>query len=212
MKHIRITAQTISDSTLKQVKSNIQQGNVCLLPTDTCYILAANGLNQVAVKRVFELKNRPQDKPVHVNVASLTNASKYVYFNETANRLAGKFFPGAITLVLKKKPIVPDVLTGGKDTLGIRIPNHPFTLALTSYLKTPYTTTSANISGETTPYSVEDALDQLDESMIDLTIDVGRLPQRPTSTLVDVTTTPPQILREGAIPSNTIFYIRTSRP
>ncbi|OGD62045.1 threonylcarbamoyl-AMP synthase [Candidatus Beckwithbacteria bacterium RBG_13_42_9] len=196
---IKINPQHIQDKDLNLIKDYLEAGKVCILPTDTCYIMAANALDESAIKKVFAIKKRSLDKPIHVNVPSLKLAEKWVKIIPLAQKLADRFLPGPLTLVLPKKEPISDLLTAGKKTLGIRLPNHPLSLALAKILAIPYTTTSANISESDPAYSIDEVLKQLDKDKIDLIVDAGRLPNRPVSTILDLTVSPPQILREGGI-------------
>ncbi|NTV30643.1 threonylcarbamoyl-AMP synthase [candidate division WWE3 bacterium] len=181
------------------VVETIKKGGVCLLPTDTCYILAVDGRNEHAIEKVFKIKGRDSQKPIHLNIPETSMLNTLVHTNPRAQTIVETYFPGPLTVVLNKKSHVSDLLTGGLPTLGLRMPDHFFIHRLNTQITTPYTTTSANKSGCPTPYSVAEALAQLDQSQIDTIIDVGVLPFRPTSTVVDLTTNKIKILREGPI-------------
>jgi len=179
----------------------IREGRVIVYPTDTTYALGANALDSAAISLIFELKGRPADKPMHVVVSDLEVAEKYVVLNESARILAQKFLPGPLTLILPKKGIVPDILVAGRQTLGIRIPDNKICLMLAQKAEVPITATSANLSGQENLYSINGMVEQFGSRLdqVDLIIDQGPLPQRPPSTLIDLTISPPVILREGPI-------------
>ena len=186
---------------LEQAARIVTRGGVLVCPTDTCYIFAANALNIKAVAKVFSLKGRNFSNPIHIAVNSIQEAKKYACVNAIAQHLASHFLPGALTLVLSKKGLIPSLLVGGLDTIGIRIPNNKVILDLVTMTGVPLTATSANISGKPTPYSVEDVIGQLGESMtkIALVLDQGVLTTHEVSTIIDLTVNPPQLIRQGRI-------------
>jgi L-threonylcarbamoyladenylate synthase len=190
-----------SESLLREAAALIQGGKIIVTPTDTCYMLAANALDASAVKKVFLLKRRSLQVPIHVAVGNLEMAKDFVFLNEAAGILARTFLPGPVTLVLPKKDVVPDILVAGLGTLGIRIPDNKVVLALVKEAKLPLTATSANISGGENPYSIGDVIEQFSERLeeISLFFDQGPLLKALPSTVIDLTTMPPSILREGPI-------------
>lgn len=185
----------------------IRAGRVLLCPTDTCYILAANGLDLAAVTTVFEIKGRSFQSAIHIIVPDEADAEKYGIFNTMARALAQQFLPGRLTIVVNRQPIVPDVLVGNLPTVGIRIPDNKIILLLAQLAGVPLTATSANHSGSGTPYTVDEALADLgqDAELIYAALDQGELERVPTSTLVDVAGETPGIIREGAIPGNVLL-------
>lgn len=203
MQTIKIDPKNYKSEDVLRISRALEAGQVVLLPTETVYTFATDATREDCVKKVYELKGRDFSKPLHVVVDSLLSAEKYVEVNNAARKLAEKFLPGPLTLVLpKKENVLPEMLTSGLPTLGIRIPNLNLCLDVAKEFKKPYTTTSANISGGSNTYTVEDVLKQFDEQklkMIDLVVDVGPLPKLLPSTLLDLTTNPPQILREGPV-------------
>ncbi len=183
---------------LRRAARLIIDGEVLVCPTDTGYAFAANALDEKAVARVFNLKGRAYSNPIHVTVSSITEAKNYAYVNEAARHLARRFLPGALTLVLPKKEIVPSLLVAGRNTIGIRVPDNKVILGLAKMTKLPLTSTSANISGWPSPLTAEEVFSQLGNK-VDLIIDGGHCPGGKESTVVDVTGETPVILREGAI-------------
>jgi len=198
---VAISAGKPSLQTLRRAARLIVKGKVIVCPTDTGYAFAANALNTRAVAGVFELKGRAYANPIHVAVDSLEAAGKYAYLNEAAEHLVSHFLPGALTLVLPKKEIVPPLLVAGRETIGIRIPNNRVILELAAMTNLPITATSANISGQPTPYSAQEVLSQAGEAMapVALVLDQGPVPVRELSTIVDLTASPPQLLRQGRV-------------
>lgn len=186
---------------LEQAARLIVRGEVVVCPTDTGYAFSANALNVKAVARVFELKGRSYSNPIHVAVNSVGEAGKYAYVNEAAQYLAARFLPGALTLVLPKREVIPALLVAGLDTIGIRIPDNNVILRLAEIAQLPLTATSANISGMPTPYSAAEVMERMGEAIqnVALVLDQGMLKVHELSTIVDLTVTPPQLIRQGRI-------------
>jgi L-threonylcarbamoyladenylate synthase len=157
-----------------------------------------------AVTKIFQLKQRSLNKPLHIVVSSLQMAEDYAFVPESALNLAQHFLPGPLTLVLRKREIISDLLSGGKETIGIRMPDNLIALALVERAGVPITATSANVSGQPDTYSIQDAFDQL-ENKVDLYLDIGILPKKPPSTILDLTLDPPKVIREGPIPTYKIL-------
>lgn len=186
---------------LEQAARLIVRGEVVVCPTDTGYAFSANALNVKAVARVFELKGRSYSNPIHVAVNSVGEAGKYAYVNEAAQYLTARFLPGALTLVLPKREVIPALLVAGLDTIGIRIPDNNVILRLAEIAQLPLTATSANISGMPTPYSAAEVMERMGEAIqnVALVLDQGMLKVHELSTIVDLTVTPPQLIRQGRI-------------
>lgn len=196
-----VKADKPSSRVLKRAARLIAKGKVIVCPTDTGYALAANALDAKAVVKVFNLKGRAYSNPIHVAVSSMEAAGKYAHLNKTAEHLARSFLPGALTLVLPKKEIIPPLLVAERDTIGIRIPDNKVILDLAVMTALPLTATSANISGQPTPYSVQEVVHQLGEAIknVALILDQGPLPVHGLSTIVDLTVSPPQLIRQGRV-------------
>ncbi len=179
----------------------IAKGRVVVCPTDTGYAFSANALDIRAITRVFQLKGRSFTNPIHIAVDSIEEADKYARVDDAVRRLAARFLPGGLTLVLYKRESIPPMLVAGRDTVGIRIPDNNVMLSLVKKCGKPMTTTSANISGHPTPYSVEEIKKQMGENInnIDLIIDQGPIAKRELSTIVDLTASPPQLIRQGLV-------------
>lgn len=186
---------------LEEAALLILKGEVLVCPTDTGYAFAANALDEAAIGKVFALKKRPLDKPIHMAVSAIDQMGRYAYVDETAEALARRFLPGALTLVMPRRETVPPLLTGGRDTVGIRIPDNQTILTLIRMIDRPLTTTSANLSDQATPYMVEEIISQLGSSIqeVALILDQGQIPSPGISTIVDLSIEPPQILRQGLI-------------
>ena len=193
---------TNPDATLlREAAALITAGEVLVCPTDTGYAFSANALDVKAVTKVFELKGRDYANPVHIAVSSLEEAKKYAYIDMVARCLAERFLPGALTLVLPRKETVPAILVAGRDTIGIRVPDNRIILSLAAMTKLPLTTTSANITGKPTPYSIHEIIEQMGETIgnVALILDQGTIYPPELSTIVDLTVSPPHLLRQGRI-------------
>lgn len=180
------------------------KGEVVAIPTETVYGLAANALDADAVVKIFEVKNRPHFDPLIVHVASAEKAKALVeYFPEVAKKLAEKCWPGPLTLVLKRRNIIPDLVTSGLDTVGIRVPSHPLTLQLLNLLDFPLAAPSANPFGYISPTSPQHVMSQLGEK-IPMILDGGNCDVGVESTIVDCTAKVPVVLRLGGTSIETI--------
>ncbi|MFA5374710.1 MAG: L-threonylcarbamoyladenylate synthase [Dehalococcoidia bacterium] len=177
----------------------LKNGGIVAFPTDTIYGLGANAFDEDAVLRIYEAKIRPRNFALTLLLAD-TSQIKLVAEDipKMAWKLAEKFMPGALTIVLNKSMAVSNMITGDGNTVAVRIPNHPVPIALVKGLGAPITGTSANISGGNNPLTAEDVFKQL-RYRIDMIIDGGRCPIGVSSTVLDLTTNPPKIIREGAI-------------
>jgi L-threonylcarbamoyladenylate synthase len=197
----KIDPVTPDEKVLERAARLINKGDVIVCPTDTGYAFSANALDPRAVAKVFHLKGRVFSNPIHVAVSSLAEAGKYAHLTEAARYLASRYLPGALTLVLKKQEIVPAILVAGLDTVGIRIPDNKIILTLAEITDRPLTATSANISGRPGTYSIEEVVAQLGDNLapVALVLDQGLLKSRELSTIVDLSVSPPQLIRQGRI-------------
>ena len=179
----------------------INRGEVVVCPTDTGYAFSANALDARAITRVYGLKGRSFNNPIHMAVSSIIEAEKYAHVNDTARHLARRFLPGALTLVLPKKETIPSMLVAGMNTIGIRIPNEKVILQLLAKVGKPLTTTSANISGRPTPYAIDEFIGNIGDNIkgVAMILDRGQIASRELSTIVDLTASPPQLIRQGVV-------------
>jgi L-threonylcarbamoyladenylate synthase len=168
-------------------------------PTDTVYGVGAHAFQPDAVERIYTAKSRPRDKAIPILLARVDDLSLVAErITETAWLLAERFWPGGLTLVLPKKPRVPDVISAGGPTVAVRVPDHPMSLDLIAALGAPLAATSANLSGHPSPVTAQEVEAELG-GRIELILDGGRCPGGVPSTVLDLTTDPPTILRAGAI-------------
>lgn len=179
----------------------LRDGGIVAVPTDTVYGLAVALDAPDGLERLFEAKRRPADRAIAVLLADVEQAATLGVMTPAARALGEAFWPGGLTLVLARRPElpVPDALTGGRPTIGLRVPDHPAPRAIAAALG-PLPTTSANLSGE--PEAGDAAeIEALFGERIDLILDAGPARGGRPSTVVDVSGASPRILREGAIPS-----------
>ena len=176
----------------------INKGGTIVYPTETLYGLGANALSEISVRRVFIVKSRPHGKPIPVLVKDIEMFHEVANVTEQASKLIDRFLPGALTLVLNQRIKFPDLITADTGKVAVRISSHPFVKRLFNYISQPLTATSANISGRDNLYDLNDIIDAF-RSKVDLIIDSGSLPPSKGSTVVDLTKTPPSIIREGEI-------------
>jgi L-threonylcarbamoyladenylate synthase len=185
----------------------LKQGGLVAYPTDTVYGLGADPLNEVAVARIYNAKNRPGNSPLPLLLADKSDLLKVALIvPEIAWRLVEQFWPGGLTLVVKKNAWVPEHIAAGGDTVAVRMPDHPVTIALIRGLGNPIVGTSANLSGKPSPVTAEEVGKQL-KNKVDLIIDGGRCPGGIESSVVDISGASPAIIREGAVPREDITKV-----
>lgn len=184
---------------IQQARALLEAGELTAIPTETVYGLAANALNPEAVAKIFEAKNRPSFDPLIVHIAYPSEVEKYAaVFPGPARTLALKFWPGPLTLLLPKKPIVPQLTTSGLDTVGLRCPNHPLTLGLLRQLDFPLAAPSANPFGYISPTTAQHVQDQLGDK-IPFILDGGTSVVGLESTIVGFEKGTPVIYRLGGL-------------
>lgn len=204
---LTVTPQSPSPSAVVQAASVLCRGGLVAFPTDTLYALGADALNPLAVKRVFEVKGRSLTSPIPLLVADLTMAIQLVgELPAAAVRLAERWWPGPLTLVVTAPRTVCALLTAGTGRIGLRVPDSAVALALIRQFGGPVTGTSANRSGGTDPLDAQEVLRQLGDQ-VDLVLDGGPVVGGSPSTVVDVTTNPPVIVRQGPIRQEEILSL-----
>jgi L-threonylcarbamoyladenylate synthase len=177
----------------------LRAGGLVALPTETVYGLGAHALDAAAVGRIFEAKKRPAWDPVIVHVADLEMLEGLVVeVPDAARRLMAAFWPGPLTLLLKRTDVVPDAVTAGRSLVGLRMPAHPVALELIRLAGVPVAAPSANLFGHTSPTTAEHVLDDLD-GRIDAVVDAGATGLGVESTVLDACQSPMVIYRPGAV-------------
>ena len=198
MKTILFTETT--NENIEAAAEIIRRGGLLGIPTETVYGLGADALNADACRRIYEAKGRPQDNPLIIHVPDGSWLEQYCEnVPESAYRLADAFWPGPLTMILPKKEIVPYRTTGGLDTVGVRCPKHPVTLAVIRAAGVPIAAPSGNTSGRPSPTTAADMIEDMD-GKIDGIFDGGACSVGVESTIIDLTCQPPRLLRAGGLP------------
>jgi len=195
------------DEAVNRASDLLRAGELVVLPTETVYGLAANAFNEQAVGKIFTIKGRPAHNPVIVHVASREMAQSCVRdWPELADKLARAFWPGPLTLVLSRAARVPDIVTAGGDTVGIRWPSHPLAQAVIGQCGFPLAAPSANLSNQLSPTTAAHAAKSLGDR-VPLIIDGGQSQVGIESTVLDLTVFPPRVLRPGIIHDETLIAV-----
>ncbi|MBI3286477.1 MAG: threonylcarbamoyl-AMP synthase [Chloroflexi bacterium] len=182
----------------------LRAGRLVVLPTDTVYGVAAHALLPTAIERLYKAKGRPRDKPLAILLADVDQLERVAsQVPEAARRLAQRFWPGGLTLVLPKKPELPAILSAGGPGIAVRLPDHSVAREIIRRLGAPVAASSANRSGGPDPRTAQEAVRELGPHL-HLVLDGGPSPGGVPSTVVDLTSSPPRIVREGAIPRSAI--------
>ena len=195
---------------IKRAAAIIKNGGIVAFPTETVYGLGADAFNPQAVEKIFKAKGRPSDNPLIVHIRSCDDL-RLVAKNipAIAGILIKKFWPGALTLILKKKKMIPNIVSGGLDTVAVRMPNNKTALKLIKQAGVPIAAPSANISGRPSGTNAQTVLEDFGNN-IDLILDGGQTKIGVESTVLDLTVKPPTILRQGGVTVEEIRKIITS--
>jgi len=198
-KIVAIEAADPDAMVLRRAAEILHEGGLVVIPTRHLYGLAVDALNPRAIRRVFAVKQRPLHQPLLILIATRDAVDTYaVDVGPRALMLMETFWPGKLTIILKARPVIPSVLTGGTGRIGIRLAEHAVSRGVVAALQRPITGTSANLSGLPGCRRVED-LHTAVLSAADLVLDAGVLKPGRGSTVVDVQSTAVQVLREGAV-------------
>ena len=181
----------------------LKNGDIVVYPTDTLYALGADIYNDDAVRKIFALKKRPLNNPLPIAVPDVNEIGKIAIIDAETKKLAKHFLPGSLTLVLYKKSSNLNMVTAGLDKIAIRIPDNDIALDLLSQFG-PLTVTSANLHGKKTPHVINEIKMQFSKEDVAVYLDCGRLDGEP-STIVDLTSKKPIILRKGSITEKEIL-------
>jgi L-threonylcarbamoyladenylate synthase len=207
MRVIQVNARAPERALIREAAEVLRAGGLVAMPTETVYGLAANALDERAVDRIYEAKGRPAINPVIVHVASVAEARKLAaHWPETAERLANTYWPGPLTLVVQKNPVIPDIVTAGGDTVGLRVPGHHVAIALIQAAGVPLAAPSANRSNQVSPTTAQHVIEGLGDR-VEVVLDAGPTSIGIESTVVDVTGDVPRILRPGMITTNAIARV-----
>jgi L-threonylcarbamoyladenylate synthase len=192
-------------SALKRALAVLQSGGLVAFPTDTVYGLSGLAFDRKAVESIYEVKDRPVEKAIPILIGDVEDLGKVgISVSEGALKLAARFWPGPLTLVIPKNPGLPEAVSA-KSTVGVRIPDHNFARSLLR-LAGPLAVTSANLSGQPSPSTAQEVLAQLG-GRIAIVVDGGTTPGGLPSTVVDCSRRKPKILRNGPISEQDIFTV-----
>lgn len=204
---LRVNAENPETEAICIAANIIKKGGLVAFPTETVYGLGADALNPKAVKSLFRAKKRPLDNPPIVHVGSIQDVYRLVTeVSPKAEKLMKRFWPGPLTLILKRSEIVPDITVSGLDTIAVRMPRHNVALALIRESNCPIAAPSANLAGRPSPTTAQHVLEDLN-GRIDAVLDAGPTTIGVESTVLDLTVDPPQILRPGGTPYETLKEI-----
>jgi L-threonylcarbamoyladenylate synthase len=199
---LRVKPDDPSDRVIATAVDIIEAGGLLAYPTDTVYGLGTNALNPQAVRKIYAVKKRPFTQPLPVAVSGRPMAAELAYVTDRAHVLIARFWPGALTLVLKKRPRTPLIVTGGRVGVGVRAPNHQVPLTIMNVSYRPLITTSANKHGGRPCVTAEEVKRHFDGE-VDLILDGGRCAMA-ASTVLDLVRNPPVLIRQGVITRNMI--------
>lgn len=185
---------------LSQTERILRSGGVAIVPTDTVYGIIGDATKAEVIKKIFAVKKRPQEKVFPIFIKNVSEARKLAYIADVKAKFLERIWPGPLTVIFQHKERLPKVLTGGKDTIGMRIPGNPFLLELLLRLDFPLVQTSANVSEKPAAKNVDEVKEYFAkaEAKPDLVVDVGEIAGK-SSTVIDYTGKEPMILRVGLV-------------
>jgi len=188
---------------LSKAITSLLNGKIIVYPTDTLYGLGADIFNKDAVKKIFEIKKRPFKNPLPIAVSDYNMIEKIAFIDENSSKIIKSFLPGKLTLILRKKDTIPNIITGNTEKVAVRIPNNKIALKILEDFG-PITATSANLHGLKTPAFINDIRMQFPLDDVAVYLDVGKLEGLP-STIIDASSNDVKIIREGAIKKEEIM-------
>lgn len=204
---ISIDAQNPKKDAIYEAAEIIRNGGLVAFPTETVYGLGGNALDEHAAEKIYAAKGRPQDNPLIVHIQSIDDLENIVEdFPKEAGRLMKIFWPGPLTILFRKKPVIPAGTTAGLDTVAVRMPAHRIALELIKAAGVPIAAPSANISGKPSPTCAADVYEDLN-GKIDMILDGGTCPVGVESTVLDLSGPVPLILRPGGLPKEELENI-----
>ncbi len=195
------------DASIAVAAEALRRGDLVIFPTETVYGLAASAFDPTAVERVFEAKGRKPDHPLPVQIPNAGMLDTVAEQIPTSARILGRhFWPGPLTLVLKRSRLVPDIVTAGSPNIGVRVPDHAAALKLIEMVGSPIVATSANVSGQDAPTTAEEAIDAVGKWAA-VVLDSGHARIGVASTVLDITSGTPRVLRAGSIDIDQILAV-----
>jgi len=195
MKIIQINTEKPEQDKIEFALNLLRDGGTVVYPTDTIYGLGVNIYDINAIKKVFNIKKRSFNKPLSICVSQISDINSVAYLDKTKIDFINEILPGPFTIILRKKEYISNLLTAGGGKIGIRIPNNKICMELANLF--PVTTTSANLSGRKPSGSVNEVVEQLEDS-VDLILDTGKSENELPSTVIDLTLNTPKVVREGS--------------
>jgi L-threonylcarbamoyladenylate synthase len=206
-KLIKIDPLAPPTSVLVEAADILRKGGIIAYPTETFYGLGVDAFNEVAIRKLYQIKGRDFNKPISILIKDQKMLKQVVNpIPPIGERLIKEFWPGPLTLIFKGRKQLPSCLTGGTGKVGVRISSQPTAQRILEIFELPITATSANVSGGKSPIMAQEILG-ISPNGIDLILDGGKLPGQRGSTIVDLTFSPPKIIREGEIPKEVIGNI-----
>lgn len=201
MKIIKFNLNDFNTDIIHEAVKVLTRGGCVVYPTDTAYALGVNALDVASVERLFKIKKRPKIKPVPIMIRDIETAKKFSYIDKKTEKILENIWPGAVTAILNKREIVPDIVSAGKKTVGLRIPDHSFARFLSDNFENPITITSASVFGEPPLTYSRDVRKIFEQSYLrpNLFLDVGDLQDVRPSTVLDLTAFQPKITHVGPI-------------
>jgi len=198
-KILKINPKQLDKSAIKEAGEILQQGGLVAIPTETVYGLGANALDQEGAKKTYQVKGRPSDNPLIIHIAKLEDLEKIIIKRPSeVDLLAKAFWPGPLTMIMEKSSLVPYEITGGQESVAVRMPAHKVAQAIIEAAGGFVTAPSANTSGRPSPTTAAHVKEDLD-GKIEMIVDAGKVEIGLESTIIDMTTSPPAILRPGEI-------------
>jgi len=211
MKIVKVNPENLRESreAVEEAVSVIRHGGTIIFPTDTVYGLGCDATNEEAVRRVFKIKKRPENKPVPIIISDLEMAKKVAYFNSKTEEMLLAIWPGPITVLLENRGALPEPAAAGQRTIGLRIPDYKITHFLAAKCGVPLVATSANISDQQESNKIEAVLEQFinEPYKPDLVLNAGDLKSSQPSTILDLSKDKPIITRVGMVSKKKLFDI-----
>ena len=201
MEQISVINNRLSKKTVQKIVSLLKDGGIIVYPTETAYAIGGDARNKEAIKKIYRIKKRSEKLPLPVIVGSLEQAKKFAFFDSVSLKLAKKYWPGALTLILKKKKVIPSILTAGKQNIAIRVSGNSIARIIAKELGGPIISTSANDSTKKECYSIKAINKQISnlEKKVELIVNVGKLPTVKPSTIIKATSNKIVLLRRGSV-------------
>lgn len=209
MHMLKIDLAADNGSSLDRVVTSLRRGGSSVVPSDSMYALVCNALDPVAVARVFDAKHRSYVRALPMLVRDISWARELVYMTAVHEKIISRFWPGRVTFILPRRPLVPSITCGGGQAIGVRAPDYPLLQSLLYKVGYPLAATSANRNGTEPTYDAERIAFNFAQSapQPDYILDAGLLPETQLSTVVDLSGRYPRILREGAVPADKIMAL-----